>query len=141
MDAQKIAERFQQRKNRTEKAMSDLQKIFDWVSETVDDVTFFITDTPIRLRGAYHSNYDNSLLSFGNPDDHDMRRFCLGIYCGTCCIVGRPGNDPISLDDINYINMSDVQGAIIRLFIELEDFSTREESTKKIAAIAAMVRE
>ena len=144
MNAKKIVETFEKRKNVTKKAMSDLKEIFKWVEKVIDRNTFLI-EKDIHLKASWYMNNSNLAVRTNGED----RTFYLGMIDGDCGIFQKDvagyhflenEYNYISLDKIDRINLKELQESLFEFLNELEKFSTREESASKIAAIAKLLK-
>lgn len=142
MDANKIKERFETRKNVTENALKDFTQICDWITETVDNVNIRI-EKKINFRGSKWNSYSNSMSKYASKDGDTLE---LAVIHGECGLFFIENNDfydlqEISLDFLDYINLKDLQESFEEMFKALESFSTREDSANKITSILNIINQ
>ena len=139
MNTQKIVEVFHERKNNTEKAMTDLFRIMDWITENTDNVTIKNPE-PIHFRA--HGNYTDYGTWKRASEDSSL---FLQIIEGTCglyyydCDDEYYGHHCFDKWNIDYINLADVQKALSAIIDKLETFPTRKESVDRLHSLAELL--
>jgi hypothetical protein len=141
MNTQKIVEVFSERKNNTEKAITDLFRIMSWITEQVDNVT-------VKNSVSIHFRASGNCTDYGTwKKDSDNTSLYLQVVEGTCGLYYYDGDDEyyghhcFEKWNVDYINLADVQKALSALLEKLETFPTRKESAERLHALAKLISE
>lgn len=136
MNAQKIVETFEKRKNVTKTTLDDLYDVMIWIEDKTDNINIR-TSVDIAFRASEADGYGT------DPEwTSEYSKLELAVIHGECELFIIDQYDMSKKCErymIDYINLSDVQKALKELFEKLESFSTREESASKISAIAKIL--
>jgi hypothetical protein len=141
MDANKIKERFETRKNTTKNALKDFTQICDWITGIVDDVNIRI-EKKIRFRATRHF-FDSQSSKYSDQYD----KLEIAVIEGECGLFITPDDDDeefmfeLNVDCLDYVNLQDLQESLNEIFKKLESFSTREDSANKITSILNIINQ
>ncbi len=141
MDTDKIMKTFETRKKVTGKALTDLYKIMNWITDNVDNVNVQNKEHKIHARISFF-NSENRMVKYGTEPEEGFALY-LQVVNGTCGLwydsYGYGPDREASKGDIDYISLAEAIQALKALIEKLETIPTRESIGNEIARIAALI--